>query len=177
MARAHRVLLPLLVLAAVLPAGLSAQERPARPADVATLDGILAAYYDVVSGPAGEAPDRERDRTLHHPSAVMGMPGPDGQGGVRLRTMTLDEYHDATGGPRAEGFYEREIHRVVQRFGNVAHVWSTYASSTTPDGQPFARGINSIQLTWDGQRWWILSWFFDQEREGNPIPGEYLPGR
>ena len=44
-------------------------------------------------------------------------------------------------------------------------------------GKPYARGINSIQLYFDGERWWITSWVFDSEREGNEIPGEYLPGR
>jgi len=38
------------------------------------------------------------------------------------------------------------------------------------------RAYNSIQLTWDGERWWILSWFFDVERDDNPIPAEFLPG-
>jgi hypothetical protein len=52
---------------------------------------------------------------------------------------------------------------------------STYSSSTTPDGEPYDRGINSIQLTWDGERWWIVSWIFDSERPGNPIPPEFLP--
>ena len=67
------------------------------------------------------------------------------------------------------------MHRVVQRFGNVAHVWSTYASSREPGGDVFGRGINSIQLYHDGSRWWITSWIFDQERAGNEIPAEFLP--
>jgi len=147
----------------------------ANPADVATLDDIIRAYYEVVSGPAGESPDRLRDRTLHLPNALVGVPGRSETGEPKLVTMTLDEYHDRFGGPRSEGFFEVEIHRVVQRFGNIAHVMSTYAASTTPDGNPFVRGINSIQLTWDGERWWIVSWIFDQEGPDNPIPEEFLP--
>ena len=153
----------------------SGQERQADPNDVGTLDDIIQAYYEVVSGPAGEIPDRARDQTLHLPNALVGVPGQDDQGRPVLVTMTLDDYHDRFGGPRAEGFFEREIHREVSRFGNVAHVMSTYASSTTPGGEVFDRGINSIQLTWDGDRWWIVSWIFDSEREGNPIPPEFLP--
>ena len=145
-------------------------------ADVGSLDGILRAYYEVVSGPAGETPDRIRDRTLHLPDALVGVPGTTDAGEPKLLTMTLEEYHDRFGQPRSEGFFEEEIHRVVQRFGNIAHVMSTYSASTTPDGEPYARGINSIQLTWDGERWWIVSWIFDQERPDNPIPAEFLPG-
>jgi hypothetical protein len=149
-------------------------QMEADPNDVGTLDDIIRAYYEVVSGPAGETPDRARDQTLHLPNALVGVPGLDENGVSQLITMTLDGYHDRSGGPRAEGFFEKEIHRAVQRFGNVAHVWSTYASSTTPDGEAYARGINSIQLTWDGERWWIVSWFFDEERPDNPIPAEFL---
>lgn len=151
-------------------------ETAADPNDVSTLDDIIRAYYEVVSGPAGGTPDRARDHTLHLPNALVGVPGRDEHGAPALVTMTLDEYHDQSGGPRPEGFFEKEIHRVVQRFGTVAHVMSTYASATTPDGEPFSRGINSIQLTWDGERWWIASWIFDSEREDNPIPREFLPG-
>lgn len=158
-------------------APISAQTpRAADPADVATLDDIIRAYYEVVSGPAGEAPDRARDETLHIDGALVGIPGTDANGTPQLRTMTLAGYYEAAGGVRTAGFFEKEINRTVQRFGNVAHVWSTYAASTTPEGEAFTRGINSIQLTWDGERWWIVGWIFDQERPGNPIPAEYLPG-
>jgi len=158
------------------PSATAQVEQVAASDDVRTLDDIIRAYYEVVSGPAGEVPDRARDQTLHLPNALVGVPGQDESGVATLITMTLDDYHDRFGGARAEGFYEKEIHRVVQRFGNVAHVMSTYASSTTPEGEAFDRGINSIQLTWDGERWWIVSWIFDSERPDNPIPEEFLPG-
>jgi hypothetical protein len=166
------------VLFAFIPQFGSAQvpRTEADPRDVATLDGIIRAYYEVVSGPAGESPHRVRDHTLHLPNALVGVPGATETGERRLVTMTLDEYHDRYGGPRSQGFFEVEIHRVVQRFGNVAHVMSTYAASTTPGGDPFVRGINSIQVTWDGSRWWIVSWIFDEEGPNNPIPPEFLPG-
>ena len=173
-----RVSLLVAALMVLFPLQGTAQERPsaADPADVSTLDDIIRAYYEVVSGPAGESPDRERDRSLHIPNALVGVPGAVENGVSRLMTMTLDDYHDQFGGVRTEGFFEKEIHRVVKRFGSVATVMSTYASSTTPEGEPYARGVNSIQLSWDGERWWILSWFFDVERDDNPIPAEFLPG-
>lgn len=174
----------IVALAAASPLRLAAQsgaERAApdanveaRPEDVSTLDGIIRAYYDVVSGSAGETPDRERDRSLHNPDALVSIAGTNADGRPTLRTMTLDEYHDLFGGPRSAGFYEAEIHREVQRFGNVVHVWSTYASSTEPEGEPFTRGINSIQLFFDGDRWWITSWIFDAS-PGLRVPGRYLP--
>jgi len=145
------------------------------PEDVATLDGIIKAYYEVVSGPAGEKADRERDVFLHHPSALVAITSVDANGTPTLVAMSIGEYHDRFGGPRPEGFFEFELHREVQRFGNITHVWSTYAASLTPGGEPFTRGINSIQLYNDGERWWITSWIYDSERAGNSIPPQYLP--
>ena len=150
---------------------------PADPADVGTMDDILRAYYEVVSGPAGSLPDRARDHTLHVPGALVGIPGNPEAGDPPLVTMTLDDFHDRFGGARSQGFFEWEIHRTVQRFGSIAQVMSTYEAATTPDGEPFVRGINSIQLTWDGDRWWIVSWIYDEERPDNPIPAEFLPRR
>ncbi|HUP00436.1 MAG TPA: hypothetical protein VM737_02820 [Gemmatimonadota bacterium] len=145
------------------------------PTDVESLDGIIRAYYEVVSGPAGKSADRARDESLHAPGARIGISGVDPDGKPTLQMMTLGEYHDRFGGPRANPFYEWEIHRVTQRFGNIAHVWSTYAISDTPGGASTGRGINSIQLYFDGARWWITGWVFDSERAGNPIPRQFLP--
>jgi len=161
-------------LAALVFVRPAAAQAGARPEDVSTLDGIIRAYYEVVSGPAGERPDRARDRSLHHPDALVAIAGTDAEGRRTLRTMTLDEYHDLFDGPRARGFYEVEIHREVQQFGSVVHVWSTYASSVEPDGEPFARGVNSIQLFHDGERWWITSWIFDGT-PGLRVPAKYMP--
>ena len=172
-----RVLCTLLVLTGSLQPLLfpaAAQNYPL-PTDVATLDGIINAYYEVVSGPAGQSADRARDASLHIPDALVAITSVDSAGNPALMTMTVGGYHDRFGGPRQQGFYEREIHRVTQQFGNIAQVWSTYAISSTADGPDARRGINSIQLYFDGQRWWITSWIYDNERNGTPIPRRYLP--
>jgi hypothetical protein len=137
---------------------LMAQE--VRPADVASIDGILRAYYEVVSGPAGAAPDAARDRTLHHPQAWVAIAATDSAGTPTVRVITLAEYH-GDNAPRREGFWEWETDRVVSRSGSMVHVWSSYASARTEGGEPFARGVNSITLFHDGSRWWIMGWMFD----------------
>ena len=74
------------------------------------------------------------------------------------------------------GFFEREIAQTSDTFGGVTHRFSTYDSKrTAQDAQPFARGINSIQLLNDGRRWWVVTIYWDSERPGNPIPQKYLP--
>jgi hypothetical protein len=170
---------PLIIAIALsLAAGaVSAQAaNAARPEDVTTLDGIMKAYYDVVSGPPGSLPNPTRDHTLHHPDARITLIDRKADGSATARIVTLDGFYQQFGtGPRKKGFFEHEIHRVTQRIGSLVHVWSTYESAETPGGPVTSRGINSIQLVWDGKRFWITSWVFDDERNGNRVPKEYLP--
>jgi hypothetical protein len=156
----------LLVALVISPACLEAQQ--ARPEDVSSIDGIIGAYYEVVSGPAGVAPDADRDRTLHHPKAWVAIASRDSLGVPVVRVITLDEYYGSNQ-PRQAGFWEWETDRVVSRSGNMVHVWSSYASARTPGGEPFARGVNSITLFYDGERWWVMGWMFDSSAElGGP---------
>ena len=134
--------------------------QQARAEDVATIDGIIKAYYDVVSGPAGESADMERDRTLHHPAAWVAIANVDSAGKPVVNVMTLDGYY-GDNAPRAEGFWEWETDRVTQRSGNMVHVWSSYATAREQGGEPYARGVNSITLFYDGERWWVMGWMFD----------------
>lgn len=148
----------------------------ARPEDVASLDAILAALYDVISGPAGQARDWDRMRSLFVPGArlIPTVYRPDSVPNVRV--WDVEQYITLVG-PRLEsgGFFEREIARRVERYGGVVHVFSTYESRrTSSDPAPFARGINSIQLWFDGQRWWIVTIYWEGERTSNPIPPAYL---
>lgn len=151
--------------------------RPAaRPADVASADAIIAALYDVISGPAGQKRDWDRFYSLFIPGARLIPTGRTADGTVRHRVMTPEDYA-ATSGPVLEqrGFFEREIGRSTQTFGNITHVFSAYDSRTTAaDPQPFMRGINSIQLLNDGTRWWVVTIYWDSERADNPIPAQYL---
>lgn len=148
------------LLLACLVAPMSATAQSARPDDVSTIDGIIRAYYEVVSGPAGAAPDAERDRSLHHPDAWVAIAGVNPAGRPTVRVIDLKAYH-GDNRPRPEGFWEWETDRTVSRSGNMVHVWSSYATAKTEGGEPYARGVNSITLFHDGERWWIMGWMFD----------------
>ena len=143
--------------------------------DISSLDGIMKAYYEVVSGPQGQPREVERDVSLHHPSANVMVTGKDAEGVPFIRHLTLQEFHEQTARNGNPAFFEWEIHREVQTFGNITHVWSTYAWTSKKDGPIQGRGINSIQLYHDGERYWITSWFYDSERADNPIPANFLP--
>ena len=94
---------------------------------------------------------------------------------MELRTLSVEQYiRFATQFFTTRSFHEREVGRRVEQFGHIAHVFSTYESYVeAQDPVPFARGINSIQLFYDGSRWWILSVLWDEEREGSTIPERY----
>jgi len=146
-----------------------------RPGDVATIDGMVNAYYEVVSGPKGQPRDWARDRTLYI-SEIRFVPvdvGKDGK--LEARISTHQQFIEASDSLEKEGFFEKEIHRVTERFGPIAHVWSTYESRRSADGPVIMRGINSIELFWDGKRWWIANAIWTDETKDNPIPKEYLP--
>jgi hypothetical protein len=148
----------------------------AQPADVATIDGVMKAFYEVISGPAGQPRQWSRDRTLYIPEIRFVSMDVDSKGKPVPRIVTHQQFVDASNPSMvAKGFDEREIHRVTKRFGNIAHVFSTYETRQTPGGPLTGRGINSIELFWDGDRWWIASAIWDDERPDNPIPKEYLP--
>jgi hypothetical protein len=151
----------------------------ANPADVASIDVIIAATYEVISGPAGKKRDWDRERSLFLsrarliPTAVEA-----GRNDVDLAPQMLDvEGYIARVEPLIEkrGFYEKEIARRVEQFGQIAHVWSTYESRHDPsDPEPFMRGINSFQLFNDRKRWWIVSIYWQHESAQHSLPEKYL---
>jgi hypothetical protein len=74
-----------------------------------------------------------------------------------------------------EGFVEKEIKRVVRKFGNMAQVFSSYEFSTSGKQKISGRGLNSIEMFFDGKRWWISAVAWEEERPNNPLPKEFLP--
>lgn len=148
----------------------------ANPADVASLDAIVTALYDVISGPAGQARDWNRFRSLFISGARLIPTAHPANAPAVTRVMTPEQYAEraATGLTRS-GFFEREIGRTTDQFGAVTHIFSAYESKrAASDPKPFQRGINSIQLFNDGTRWYVVTIFWDGERPDNPIPEKYL---
>ena len=157
----------------------------ANPSDVSSIDAIITAAYDSISGPAGEKRNWDRERSLYYPGARL-IP--------TARQVTGDEWQVTSENKIApqildiegfiarvepffkeNGFYEKEIARRTEQFGHIAHVWSTYESRhNADDPEPFMRGINSIQLFHDGSRWWIVTIYWQQESLVDPIPAKYV---
>jgi hypothetical protein len=148
----------------------------ATPADVQSVDAIVASLYDVISGPAGQPRNWNRFRSLFVPDARLIPTRHDKTGnGADVVPYTVEQYQERATPLMAQGFFERGIHNTTESFGNIVHVFSTYESRHTKDGKPFQRGINSIQLLKDGDRYWIVTILWDQESPTTPIPARYLP--
>jgi hypothetical protein len=149
---------------------------PANPADVKSLDAIIHAVYDVISGPVGQKRDWNRFRSLFIPGARLIPAGPKREGaGYAARVLNVEEYVARVQNPfNQQGFYETEAARTVEQWGNIAQVFSTYESRHAPGDLPFQRGINSFQLLNDGQRWWVVTIYWQGETKDVPIPPEFL---
>ena len=137
----------------------------ARPSDVATLDAILHAFYETVSGADGQPRDWDRFRSLILPGGrlmpIVSIPGE--KAGVRFPSAE-DFIHRVEPIFAREDFWERETRRQTETVGHFAHVLSFYESLRSPDRVPFERGVNSIQLFNDGFRWWIVNVMWNTSR-------------
>lgn len=166
-----------LVLLALLVAGTAAAQPDPRPADVASPEAIVAAAYETIQRAPGEPFDWERFESLYLPEARL-IPNTEQTGGT-FTVYTPAEFaamvdaHTTIGGPNDRGFAEEEIYHVVHRYGDIAHVFSTYQKHFWDD-EILGRGINSFQLVFHDDRWWIAGAVWDEESGAGPLPPAYL---
>lgn len=158
---------------------MKTEVKEANPADVSSIDAIMKAVYDVISGDAGQKRDWDRFRSLFHKDARLIPSGKNKDGVIGARAFTPEEYITRSAPfMEKEGFFEQEIARRTDIYGNIAQVFSTYQSLHKKDDKtPFARGINSFQLLNDGKRWWVVTIYWQGETAENPIPKEYLKSK
>lgn len=147
---------------------------------VRTLENTIDTLYSVISGKKGQTRDWNLFKFLFHPNAKLIPYEKDLEGIVHARYLSPDDYINTIGKwldtKRDTDFYENEVHKVVNTFGNIAQVFSTYESFHNKlDKKPYMRGINSFQLLNHNERWWIINIYWARETQINPIPKEYLP--
>jgi hypothetical protein len=145
-----------------------------RTSDVSSVESIVAALYDVISGPPGER-DWERFNSLFTADARLITLHKLPNGNFEPIVMTTADYRKRAGEHfLKEGFHERALANKTDRFAHIAHVFSTYETKDGSNQKVLGRGINSIQLLNDGARWWVVTILWDQESPANPIPKQYL---
>jgi hypothetical protein len=154
-----------------------AAQPVAKPSDVDSVDHIMAALYDVISGPIGQKRDPNRLKSLFMPKAMMAAVYPNRNGELRESEFAVDRYASQSL-PQMEksGFFEHEVSRKTEEFGHIVSIFSTYESRyKLDDKSPFERGINSLQLFNDGKRWWIRTILWEGETGTLKLPKKYLP--
>jgi hypothetical protein len=145
--------------------------------DVGSLDGIMKAVYDAISGDAGQKRDWDRFRSLFHADARLIPTSQNSTTKVfNAKAFTPEEYIKRAEPVFAkDGFFESEFARTMEEYGNIVHVFSSYEARRKKDDKaPFLRGINSFQLLFDGKRWWVMTIYWQAETPENPIPKQYL---
>ncbi|ULC58530.1 hypothetical protein MBM09_11430 [Flaviramulus sp. BrNp1-15] len=144
---------------------------------VLSLDSTIKTLYAVISGEKGVKRNWKQFKYLFKPNAKLIPSGKNKERVYEVRYMSPEDYIKGSGKWLVEnGFFEKEIHRKIDTFGNITQVFSTYESFySESDKKPFMRGINSIQLLNDGKRWWIINIYWTQESKEKPIPETYLP--
>ena len=142
---------------------------------VQSQDSIIYNLYEVISGEKGQSRDWDLFRYLFVPDARLIPTGMEQNGGFGIRSLTVEEYIETSGKWLVEnGFFENEIARESNSYGSIAQVFSSYESfRTKEDAEPFMRGINSIQLFFDGDRWWITTIFWMTEAPAFPLPENF----
>jgi hypothetical protein len=154
------------------PADLASKVPAPKPEDVKSLDAIMHAAYDSISGPAGPR-DWNRFRSLFLPQARFTQIGEGADGAKVVISWNVDEFvRDAGFIFAKDPFYENALVNKPESYGGMTQVLSSYESKRAPDGKPFDRGVNSFQVLNDGKRWWIVSIFWDSERADNPLPAK-----
>ena len=142
--------------------------------EVASIEGIISALYDVISGPAGPR-NWGRLKALCKPTAQFNALVPTEEGDQVYQTLSLEEYIGKAAPFFMEsGFYEIETGQIVEEFNGIAQVFSSYETRTEIDKEPFTKGINSIQLVYDENRWWVVNILWGTATEESGIPKKYL---
>lgn len=161
-----------ILLLAILSTQLRAQDQYQE--DVKSIDQLTKAYYEIISGPIGEQRDFERLRNLFHPTATFTYTyWSEEDNEAKLIQFDFDGYLEKLDYLDKKGFYEEEITSKTERFGSVIHVMSSYRfwmEDKTAEG----RGVTSYQYFFDGNRYWVMSMFWQMESDQFPIPQSLL---
>jgi hypothetical protein len=138
---------------------------PAEPA------AIPAAIDAAITGPADK--DRACLKALLIPEARMIVVSLGADGAPSYTILTVDDWIARVKSRGHSLLEEKQLKFHIERFGNIVHLWSTYALHS--DGKQVARGINSIQAIKEAGGWRVMGIMWQAESAAAPLPKEYLP--
>ena len=160
-----------MILAGALAGSARAQAPDAGCALASDPQGIPAAIDAAITGTADK--DRACMKALLIPEARLMFASLGADGAPAYTLQTLDEWIARVKARGHVMLEEKQLKFHIERYGNIAHVWSTYALSS--DGKQNARGINSIQAIKEAGGWRVTGIVVQAESATAPLPKEYLP--
>ena len=163
----------------IISTNLTAQDKAlADTAAVKSIDGILKKMLNIISGEKGKIRDWESFRNLFLLTAnftVLNNAVPNNKDSFAqpVETVNLeefiklmhDEYYDA-------GYLEFETGKTVDQYNGLASVFQSFYGKDSDNHEE--KGINSYQLVFFKNRWWIANLVWVTASNGAPIPQKYL---
>jgi hypothetical protein len=143
--------------------------------DVSSIESVVNAFYEVISGLSNENRNWDRLRLLFFSGAAL-IPSSVVCGTTPPLAISVDTYiQRLTKVLSQQDFFETSFIHRIDRYANIASVISVYEARHSPNDPEFLkRGVNYIQMLNDGNRWWITSMMWRDESKENPIPEKYL---
>lgn len=147
----------------------------AQSEDVKSIEAIIDALYETISGEEGEEREWDRFRSLWYGDANLIMVSSIGDGKAKKVKHSVETFIKMSKAHnKINGFYETKLKNQVTQIGNVAQVVSTYSIKKSPKSKENDMiGVNFFQLYYDGKRWWILNCTWQNENGGVTIPKKY----
>ena len=167
----------LITLGAGLPGCRTTKVAPGPPADELTrIERTLDTLYRSFCFDAGDEADWSTMRSLFLDGASFVAPV---RAGRRPQAVQGDEFIEefqdwiASSNEGETGLHERIEHLRIDVFGSVAHAYVLFEGFVPGEAQTKTRGIDSIQLVHDGERWRVASFTTQYASEDRPVPARF----
>lgn len=142
--------------------------------DTKTIESTLRVVLEVISGPAGRKIDAARFRNLFRGNVKFHIRSKNKDGQLVVRESSVEDYLKNIARLEAQDFFETVANLKTERYGDIAHTFMTYEARRNPKDTAFDKGINSFQLVYDQNRWWVVGLMWQAESSGTPIPTQYF---
>jgi len=139
------------------------------------IEDIVKELYSAISFKQSSEINLDRFKKLFKPDTRLIYFSKNSVEQLKLETFVIRLKEQIDKG-NIKSFYEYELTKTIDEFGKIAHVFSTYEAKDSPESlKVLQRGINSIQMIFDDDRWWITSLMWFNEDSKYEIPEKYLP--
>jgi len=127
-----------------------------------SISDLLDRLYAVISFEEGSEPNWQGLQELFSTHARITRITPEGTDFMD-RSSFLDMTRHLVEIGAYTSFYEFEVARTIEQFGDMAQVWSFYETRRNRDARgALSSGINSIQLIRDKGTWRVLGLLWDE---------------